>query len=67
MKISCVFSKMQDFEHFPIISSLIGRLIFDFHGYFVVRDFPYGDLPHVDYPRKGFPVLALRKRTPLLG
>lgn len=28
MKISCVFSKMQEFGHFPIISSLIDRLIF---------------------------------------
>jgi hypothetical protein len=28
MKISCVFSIMQEFGHFPIISSLIDRLIF---------------------------------------
>ncbi len=28
MKISCVFSKMQELGHFPIISSLIDRLIF---------------------------------------
>lgn len=28
MKISCVFSKIQEFGHLPIISSLIDRLIF---------------------------------------
>ena len=37
MKISCVFSKMQEFGHFPIISSLIDILsvsIWFFHVYF---------------------------------
>ena len=42
MKISCVFSKMQDFEHFPIISSLIGRLIFDSMGISLCGIFPMG-------------------------
>lgn len=33
---------MQDFEHFPIISSLIGRLIFDSMGISLCGIFPMG-------------------------
>ena len=35
---------MQDFEHFPIISSLIGRLIFDSMGISLCGIFPMGIL-----------------------
>ena len=56
---------------------MIDRLIFDsmgisfFDNYFIqylfVRDLPHVDYPDVDHPRKGFPVLALRKTTPTYG
>lgn len=58
---------MQDFEHFPTISSMIGRLIFDSMGISLCGIFPMGICHTWIIHARVFPFWLREKERTLLG